>query len=94
MEFTIGNVDILASVVLEEYPNLTLGLIKRELMDHVEDIDGELVTTSEDMEEFSNQLDRMETGIVLAGLCSAGKVECWWDNETNDMVFEGATNTG
>lgn len=54
------------------------------------DIDGDLVLSNEELFSVSNEIYDWLVGFDMCKLAAEGELECYWDNDLNEMVFSHA----
>ena len=64
-----------------------------------EDEEGNYLITEDTFNQTFDEIRTWIEGVVLATLAAEDKIECAWDDETNEMIFwskkaDGQTNTG
>lgn len=64
-----------------------------------EDEEGNYLITEDTFNQTFDEIRTWIEGVVLAKLAGEDKIECAWDDETNEMIFwskkaDGQTNTG
>ena len=53
------------------------------------DADGDLALSNDDLFVISNEIYDWLIGCDMCKLAAEGKLECYWDDDLNEMVFTG-----
>lgn len=67
---------------------IRLGNVKKIIKNHAQFIEDHYVITEEDAHEACEEILDWLVGVELASLASDGVLDCWWDNDRNQMVFQ------
>ena len=85
--YNIKNVKRLSAALAEDLSELTIGMIERHMKEYMFEEEGELLIKEEEMEKSVEELESMNNGLIVAGMCGKNELECAFDNEAEDFVF-------
>ena len=85
--FNIKNVNELSGALKEDLSELTTGMIERHIKQYMIEEEGELLIEEREMEKACEELESMNNGLIVAGMCGKNELECAFDDEAEDFVF-------
>lgn len=78
-----------------EYKNyINIDNVKQIVKMHSEESEDDFYVNDDVIEKICDELQNWVLGVQLSKMCSEGKLDCYWDDEADCMIFKVAEENG